>query len=268
VTMATRPVRVLSFDLDDTIWHCAPVLSRAARKQHEYLREHFPEMIAHVPHEKAFSEYFSAAREEVGREQRGFDLTLTRKRAIERIARTAGVDPKLVVESAYQAFITERCRVADHIFEGVVARLKELRDAGFTLVSLTNGNCDLSHTPELHELFEHQLTAEGVGAAKPDPEPFYKVIELTKVDHPSEICHIGDSIYSDIGGARSVGMRTIWVNRSGAEAAEHGADLVVRCVADLPTTVEELMKALGCSNAASTNADAAKDNDALPAEIA
>ena len=59
---------------------------------------------------------------------------------------------------------------------GVLPMLERLRARGFTLASLTNGNAEVARIPALDALFEHSVTAEGAGAAKPASPPFLDLL--------------------------------------------------------------------------------------------
>lgn len=215
------------------------MLQRASEEQHAFLRRAFPQIERSVPHAAAFGERFLVpALREAAALGKGHDMTLARNLALSRAAREAELDPAEVVEPAFAAFLAARSRVGDHIFPGVLAALRALKGRGFRLVSLTNGNCDLKQCPELDELFEVQMSAERAGAAKPSPEPFLALLLESGVQS-HEVLHIGDSIESDVRGAKSVGMQTVWVDRS-VSGRPHEADLVIRCVADLPWLLDGL----------------------------
>ncbi|HLP82287.1 MAG TPA: HAD family hydrolase [Nitrosomonas sp.] len=47
---------------------------------------------------------------------------------------------------------------------------------------------------------------------KPSPKPFEAALERLNVD-PNAACYVGDNIHKDFKGARSVGLKTIWMRR-------------------------------------------------------
>lgn len=62
--------------------------------------------------------------------------------------------------------------------------------------------------------FEHVITSEDVRSYKPRPELF--VAGLETVDCPAHrALHVGDSLTSDVAGARELGIPVAWVNRAG-----------------------------------------------------
>ncbi|MBW7474732.1 HAD family hydrolase [Paenibacillus oenotherae] len=56
------------------------------------------------------------------------------------------------------------------------------------------------------------ITSEDVRSYKPRPELFLEALRRYGL-LPHEVVHIGDSITSDVAGAGSVGIATIWLNR-------------------------------------------------------
>ena len=63
------------------------------------------------------------------------------------------------------------------------------------------------------------FTSEDARSYKPRKELFE--FALTGVGLPAgQVVHIGDSLGSDVAGASSAGINTIWVNRSGREVPE------------------------------------------------
>jgi 2-haloalkanoic acid dehalogenase type II len=67
--------------------------------------------------------------------------------------------------------------------------------------------------------FEIVVTSEDQRANKPHVSMFREVCSRLGV-RSSEAVYVGDSVWSDIEGARHAGMRAVWVNRHGAEWPE------------------------------------------------
>ena len=68
--------------------------------------------------------------------------------------------------------------------------------------------------------FQAVLTSEMVGAYKPHPLPFRRILEKLTLE-PQEAVYVGDSAFDDVLGAKGVGMGAVWVNRRG-ESLENG----------------------------------------------
>lgn len=55
--------------------------------------------------------------------------------------------------------------------------------------------------------------AEPGRAVKPDPEPFDRALSALGVT-PTETVHVGDSLRSDVAGARAAGVTPVWFERT------------------------------------------------------
>ncbi len=62
--------------------------------------------------------------------------------------------------------------------------------------------------------FDHVITSESVRAYKPRARIFEVALDRLRVT-PQEVVHVGDSLTADVEGAGRLGIRTVWVNRSG-----------------------------------------------------
>ncbi|MCY1140896.1 HAD-IA family hydrolase [Actinoplanes sp. Pm04-4] len=98
-----------------------------------------------------------------------------------------------------------------------LARLRELADG---LAVVTNGPGDTQRekiaATGLDAYVDVVVTSGETGHAKPRPEIFH--IALRELDAtPDEAWHIGDSLTSDVAGARNAGLAgAVWLNRTGA----------------------------------------------------
>ena len=97
----------------------------------------------------------------------------------------------------------------------VAPALTKLRDAGFTLVTLTNSAPSPAPTPlekaGIAALFDHHFSVAEVGHFKPHPSTYQMVADRLGVDVSSlcmVACHIWDTI-----GAQSVGCRGAFIAR-------------------------------------------------------
>jgi HAD superfamily hydrolase (TIGR01549 family) len=98
--------------------------------------------------------------------------------------------------------------------------LEELRRRGFHLGVISNHNDALIRILRHHRLspfFETVTYSQEAGADKPDPRVFQLALRRA-ASEPDEALHVGDSWEMDVLGARSVGIRPVWVDRSGGRA--------------------------------------------------
>jgi putative hydrolase of the HAD superfamily len=200
------PTRILSFDLDDTLWPVAPVIAGAEQALFEWLHRRHPATVRDHG-----LEAMRAARTEVAERfpERVHDLTFLRRQAlVERFAAT-GHDPALADE-ALEVFLAARNRV--ELYPDVRPALTRLR-LRHRLYALSNGNAELGRCG-LAEYFAGHVTAREAGAAKPDARIFALLLARAGVS-AAEVLHVGDDPLADVVGARSAGIRAIWLNRAG-----------------------------------------------------
>lgn len=201
-----RSIRIITLDLDDTLWSIAPVIRRAEQALWQWLGEHYPRITAEWDAER-----MRGLRETVVTEHaaRSHDLRFLRCTVLARMAAESGYGEELV-EPAFRVFDEYRNRVT--LFPDVAPNLERLaRD--YPLVALTNGNASLERIG-IRQHFHDVVTAVEAGAAKPDARIFDAACERAGV-RPGEALHVGDHPHYDVAGARAAGMRTAWVNRSG-----------------------------------------------------
>ena len=94
----------------------------------------------------------------------------------------------------------------------------------------------------LNFVFDVVVTAERVGAYKPDWQHFHTAIGDLKAFQipPARILHVGQSLRADIAPANKLGLKCVWINRpdrllglSGEGAAEARPDLTVTTLSEL-----------------------------------
>ncbi len=76
--------------------------------------------------------------------------------------------------------------------------------------------------------FDLIVTSEDCRSYKPRPETFVRALELLDMRN-EEVLHVGDSLFTDVKGASSLGIPTLWINRQGRELTEE--DIKPDCIA-------------------------------------
>ena len=89
--------------------------------------------------------------------------------------------------------------------------------------------------------FEAVLSSEAAKAYKPLPSPFLQMMARLKVG-PEESIYVGDMLYDDVLGAKSVGMTAVWVNRSGEEpdSSIPAPDFTIHSLTELPAILKSV----------------------------
>ena len=225
-------IRAICFDLDNTLWDVWPVIMRAEKAMYDFLAERYPRTVANVT-----VEALREARSEVAEEhpQMAHDFTFLRQQALRNLAATHGY-PDVLVDEAFQVFIDARNDVA--LYDEVIPALTRLKHR-YRLFTASNGNADLAKIGIAH-LFERSIAAREVGALKPDPVVFHKVIEGTDLD-VSEVLYVGDDPVMDVVGSRGAGMHPVWMNRDGASWPEElpPARFAITSLTELVALTEE-----------------------------
>jgi putative hydrolase of the HAD superfamily len=223
-----KHIRAICFDLDNTLWDVWPVIMRAEQAMYDFLAARYPKTVANLT-----LEAMRDARAQVvaAHPQMAHDFTFLRQQALRNLAAMHGY-PDTLVDEAFKVFIDARNDVA--LYEEVVPALTALRSR-YRLFTASNGNADLDKIGIAH-LFERSIAARHVGALKPDPIVFQKVVEGTDL-HISEVVYVGDDPLMDVAGSRAAGMHPIWINRDGAawpadiEPAHHAITSLTELVA-------------------------------------
>ena len=102
-------------------------------------------------------------------------------------------------------------------FEDAAPALRALKDKGLILGVISNINRDIGSMVEkigLSQYLDFCVTSREVGAEKPHPSVFMAALRKAGV-RPEEAVHVGDQIYSDVEGARTVGIRPVLIDRQG-----------------------------------------------------
>lgn len=234
-------IKLLTFDLDNTLWSVDPIIARAENAMMEWIYKNQPELRF-----KVTSVQLEQYKEKISTEQPqiSHDLTQLRLTTLRKVleGHVAG-DVNTIVGKAYEVFQRERNIV--QYFPYVLETLEELAEQ-FPLIALSNGNADV-HKVGIGHLFKHHFSASGVGFAKPHPAMFEQALAVAKV-LPSETIHIGDHPIQDIQAAKDIGMKTIWVNwMSHPWPLASKPDAVVYNFEDLPDAIASLTHQLETS---------------------
>ncbi|MEE4302005.1 MAG: HAD family hydrolase [Pseudomonadales bacterium] len=199
-------IRLLTFDLDDTLWPVGPVIVRAEHRMRDHLDRLVPAL-----NRRFDREGMAALREQLLAEDPSLvhDISGLRRRVIARAAEACGhADPDAVAESAFAEFMDARHDI--EYFEDALDTLAYL-SRHYTLGALSNGNASVARLG-LDRYFAFHLNAERVGRRKPDPAMFERALQEAGVGADAAV-HVGDHPHDDVRGAARVGMGTVWVNR-------------------------------------------------------
>lgn len=201
-------IRCITFDLDDTLWAVDPVIRHANQSMFDWLEQYAPEFtrcyqlqdLMHLRKEALKAEPDIA-----------YSVTRIRIAQLRYGMKQAGYSTEIadeLTEKAFEVFLHARQQV--EFFEHAREMLTELKQQGYQLGALTNGNADI-HKVGLSDLMDFQFKADDVGEMKPHPLMFQQMLHHTGL-RAEQVIHIGDNPEHDIEGAAAAGLWTIWVN--------------------------------------------------------
>ncbi len=226
-------IRLVTFDLDNTLWSTDRVIGRAEAAMREWLRPRVPE------YDAVAGEQLGAIRDGVIAASPGIvhDISALREAVLRASIEHCGYGAEAAAElaaGAFAEFLDWRHRI--DFFPGALAVLEQLASA-YTLAALTNGNANFERLG-LDRFFSFGYCAADVGASKPHTAMFERA--MAHADVPgAEAVHVGDHAVDDVQGASAAGMATIWVNLAGA-VADAGATATVTRLEELPAAIAGL----------------------------
>ena len=230
-------IKCITFDLDDTLWAVNPVIVAANKTLYQWLSDN-AELFVNCYQLRDFETLKQQALQQFP--EIGHSVTLIRLKQLEIGLLAAGYPQDQAValsQQAFEVFIEARNQVA--LFEHARSVLESLKQSGYLIGALSNGNADVNRVG-LGDLFDFALNADGVGKEKPHPLMFEQMLHNHHL-RPEQVIHIGDNPHHDIVGAKNAGLWTIWVNLTESAWPEvEVADRDVSCLSDIPAMVAEI----------------------------
>lgn len=235
--MTDSKIRLVTFDLDDTLWHTAPVIARAEQSLQDWLLQRAPQLGLMT------LERLQQLRKRVLQRmpQIAHSVSEIRFQVLRLAYLDAGDTPEqaaTLAEEAFQHFLGERQKV--EVSPTVRPILQVMRKQGYMLGALSNGNADVRRVG-LGDCFDFALSADALGVGKPDVAAFRAALGRGGVE-PQQAAHVGDNPHDDIAGALAAGMHAIWFNPTGAEwQAGEPPTAQISCLSQLPDVLADLM---------------------------
>jgi len=203
-------IKLLSFDLDDTLWPCLTTIQKAEETVHLWFENYHP----HIVEKYSIRQLFNKRnRLKEKNPHLSHDISAVRYLSLHELAQESQFDVKETesfVNQAFDIYYTARNQV--QLYDDVLPVLKQLH-SNYKMIGVSNGNSDIKKTKTgLEHYFEFSWSAAEAGKEKPHPKIFLDVMEKTQLS-PHDIIHIGDDPVTDIQGAHNADIRAIWLNR-------------------------------------------------------
>ena len=194
----TKIIKVISFDLDNTLYDNSPVIALAEKKSQEYLALEFRKQ-NQIYDINVFKEIRQTLFES---NNIAFDnLTYLREECLRRVCSELQ-KAESIVQQATAIFIDLRQQA---IIPKEIIRMIESLSERYTLVSITNGNCEASNLA-VGKYFKENYSPQQGHRAKPHTAMYQKVLDNFQID-AEQLLHIGDEEKSDGLGAKNIGCQ-------------------------------------------------------------
>lgn len=201
-----QPVKVISFDLDDTLYNNHPIIANAEEKLLHFLHLSYSESQRWQTDDwRKVKHQLMVEHPELRDDPSAARLAMLKQGLLQlgysdMVAETAAQDG-LALFLHYRSYF----RVTDDVLD-ILAKLAQK----YTLIGLTNGNVDWQQIGLSESfLFVHQA-GQGL-RMKPHRDMFELAISQLDIA-PNELLHVGDNWNSDVQGARHVGCQAAWYN--------------------------------------------------------
>lgn len=226
-------IRLITFDLDDTLWDNRPVILGAETAMRDWISQHAPRLASQpVDHLGQVRGRLLEAEPNLK-----YRLSELRRRTLRHALEDVGHSPEeaaQLAEGAFQAMLDARHAIT--FFSDTVTTLELLANQ-YSLGVITNGNADVRRLG-LADYFSFILCAEELGVGKPHRRPFEEALARSGMSAEQAV-HIGDHPGDDIAGAQAAGWRAVWFNPEGkAWAGEKEADAQIRSLGELPALLQ------------------------------
>lgn len=201
-------IKLITFDLDNTLWHTDPVIIRAERILWAWIQTHCP-----VASKRFNPQSLQALKVKVARDKPELRHKLSQLR-LEFLYQVfiacdlSNLQARRLAKQAFSEFLQARNQIT--LFPGALDLLHALQ-TDYQVIALSNGNSDLK-TIGLDHLFNAHFHAENVAQPKPHADMFRAAMEFSGIRAGASCVHIGDHPEQDVYAAQQLGFHTVWAN--------------------------------------------------------
>lgn len=222
-------LKLITFDLDNTLWHTDPVIVRAEKVLWQWIIKHCPAA------EQRFDPHsLQTFKTEIAKQNPDLRHKLSQLRLefLYQLFLSCGcsiTQAKELAQLAFTEFLAARNSV--DLFEGTLNVLEALKKR-YQVIALSNGNADLK-VIGIDHLFDAHFHAENVARPKPHSDMFLAALNAAGVS-AHESLHVGDHIEQDVLAAKQLGFNTVWANIIKQPHAQHADHYITEITQLLP----------------------------------
>lgn len=226
-----KNIKLITFDLDHTLWNIEALLNYADNECYEYMKRNYKRLYDFLLKEYKLS-IMNLVKNLYGNNlDFGKDVVqiLTRIRidALKYLAKKTNYDELKFANEIHELWNQKKNDVHLFISPGTIEYLRELKKRGYILAAITNGDSNIKEIKFLGEIFSAVVRSMDYNCAKPSVEIFNIVENLLKEQNiyfnDEEWLHVGDDIFTDIMGAKNKNINCAWITifRNGKEVSEN-----------------------------------------------
>ncbi|GAW80952.1 haloacid dehalogenase-like hydrolase [Plasmodium gonderi] len=222
-----KNIKLITFDLDHTIWNIDSLLNYADAECYKYMKKNYKRLYDYLQEEYELS-ITNLVKEllekNVDVNKDGVQiLTRIRVDALKYLAKQTNYDEIKFSSEIQELWKEKKNHVHLFISPGTLEYLRELKSRGYILGAITNGDSDVNAIKFLNEIFTFVIRSMDYNYSKPNVEIF-NIAEniLKKQNYNFDIdqwLHVGDDLYTDIMGAKNKNINCAWITmfRNGTE---------------------------------------------------
>ena len=220
-------VKVISFDLDDTLWSGHQVILHAEQAMLDWMQANTPLVLSQLSQTQLRDKKIQFIKSHPHLSNK---ISLARQQFLHVLFAEFGYEQtQQLAQKCFNVFYEARQNVV--LFDDVDATLNELKK-NYQLIAITNGNADI-HKTGLGHIFDFCLQAELFDQPKPHPEIFNHALARLGCS-AEQVLHVGDHPVHDMQGAYDVGMKTVWLQDGTRPWAQtFDPDLIIRHIREL-----------------------------------
>ncbi|OUR69372.1 hypothetical protein A9Q73_02295 [Bermanella sp. 47_1433_sub80_T6] len=197
-------IKVISFDLDDTLWSGTQVLIHAEKTMTSWMTTHTPKISQSLS-----SDELRNRKIQFIKNNRHLRYKVSQARVLfltELFTEFDYPQAENLANECFNVFYAARQQVT--MFDDVLEVLADL-NKHYKLIAITNGNANLQAVG-LDDYFDFCLNGEDFDLPKPHGDIFQAA--LTKAGVNADQClHVGDHPEHDMLGAKEAGIKTCWL---------------------------------------------------------
>lgn len=211
-----KNIKLIIFDLDNTLINYGGVTKKAWDLTCTEMVKHFPiKCDALVLSDEIYKVNNSIWEDEAKRPRGNFSFDELRRSIIQEAFHNLKIDNLEAIEFLVTHYAA--CKhEAVYVFDDVHPTLQTLKERGYTLALLTNGDAPTQREKlarfDLEKPLDYIFIDGEQGVGKPEKKAYDNVLDACNVK-ASEACMVGDHYLWEVVAPKKYGLKAIWVNR-------------------------------------------------------